>query len=72
MNAMAKIEELALRVAEDALGPDSTPEDRREALKILNAHYTMLLKFKAKSEDDSDEPNFNDFAETLNGIATKN
>lgn len=72
MNAMAKIEELALRVAEDALGPDSTPEDRREALKILNAHYTMLLKSKAKSQDDTDEPNFNDFAETLNGIATKN
>jgi hypothetical protein len=72
MNAMAKIEELALRVAEDALGPNSTPEDRREALKILNAHYTMLLKSKVKSEGDSDEPNFNDFAETLNGIATKN
>jgi hypothetical protein len=69
---MAKIEELALRVAEDALADTATAEHRMEALKILNAHYTMLLKSKAKSQDDGDEPNFNDFAETLNGIATKN
>ena len=72
MNAKEKIEELALLVAADALDPECSAEDRREALKILNPHYTMLLKSKAKSQDDSDEPNFNDFAETLNGIATKN
>lgn len=47
MNAKDKIEELALRVAEDALSNDATPEDRREAFKILNPHYTMLLKSKA-------------------------
>lgn len=35
-------------VAMDALDPDASPEDRREALKILNPHYTMLLKSKAK------------------------
>ncbi len=47
MNAKEKIEELALTVAMEALGPDVSPEDRREALKILNPHYTMLLKSKA-------------------------
>jgi len=47
MNAKDKIEELALRVAEDALADGASPEDRREALKILNPHYTMLLKSKA-------------------------
>jgi hypothetical protein len=50
MNAKDKIEELALKVALEALGPDVSPEDRREALKILNSHYTMLLKSKAKDE----------------------
>ena len=50
MNAKDKIEELALKVAMEALGPDVSPEDRREALKILNPHYTMLLKSKAKDE----------------------
>lgn len=47
MNAKDKIEELALRVAMDALADSASPEDRREALKILNPHYTMLLKSKA-------------------------
>jgi hypothetical protein len=50
MNAKEKIEELALRVAQDALDPSATPEDRREALKILNPHYTMLLKSKVKDD----------------------
>jgi hypothetical protein len=50
MNAKEKIEELALKVAMEALGPGVSPEDRREALKILNPHYTMLLKGKAKDE----------------------
>lgn len=47
MNAKDRIEELALRVAMDALTDSASPEDRREALKILNPHYTMLLKSKA-------------------------
>ena len=50
MNAKEKIEELALKVAEDALADSATPEDRREALKILNPHYTMLLKSKVKED----------------------
>ncbi len=50
----------------------ATTQDRREALKILNPHYTMLLKSKAKSQDDGDEPNFNQFAEMLNGDTAKN
>jgi hypothetical protein len=50
MSAKEKIEELALRVAQDALDPSATPEDRREALKILNPHYTMLLKSKVKDD----------------------
>ena len=50
MNAKDKIEELAYRVAMDALADSASPEDRREALKILNPHYTMLLKSKAKDE----------------------
>ena len=72
MNAKAKIEELALRVAEDALDPDATPEDRREALKILNTHYNMLVKSKAKDDDDEDENTFEHFAESLNGDSAKN
>ena len=72
MNALQKIEQLAIKVADDALAPDTSPEDRREALKILNPHYTMLLKSKAKSQDDGDEPNFNQFAEMLNGDTVKN
>ncbi len=52
MNAKEKIEELALRVAEDALADSASPEDRREALKILNPHYTMLLRSKAKTNRD--------------------
>ena len=50
MNAKDKIEELALRVAMDALAASASPEDRREALKILNPHYTMLLKSKVKED----------------------
>jgi len=50
MSAKEKIEELALRVAQDALDLNATPEDRREALKILNPHYTMLLKSKVKDD----------------------
>lgn len=72
MNALTKIEELALRVAEDALQDTATPEDRREALKILNAHYNMLVKSRAKSEDDTDGVNFDEFAEALNGNTAKN
>ena len=76
MNAKDEIEKLALLVAQDAIEPGDTPpalrEERREALKILNPHYTMLLKSKAKSQDDGDEPNFNQFAEILNGDAAKN
>jgi hypothetical protein len=67
LNAKDKIEELAVRVAEDALDPNATPEDRRESLKILNSHYTMLLKSKAKSEDEGDEENFDRFSELMNG-----
>ena len=47
MNAKVKIEELALKVAVEALAPDVPLEARMEALKILNPHYTMLLKSKA-------------------------
>ena len=50
MNAKDKIEELALKVAMEALAPDVPLEARMEALKILNPHYTMLLKSKAKDE----------------------
>jgi hypothetical protein len=50
MNAKDKIEELALKVAMEALGPGVPLEARMEALKILNPHYTMLLKSKAKEE----------------------
>jgi hypothetical protein len=68
MNAREKIEELALRVAEDALSAAASPEDRREALKILNAHYTMLLKSKAKIEEPSDDFDFDRFnQESLDG-----
>ncbi len=49
MNAKDKIEELALKVAIEALAPDVSLEARMEALKILNSHYTMLLKSKADS-----------------------
>ena len=72
MNALQKIEQLAIQVADDALDPNTSAEDRREALKILNPHYTMLLKSKAKSQDDGDEPTFAQFAETLNGDTAKN
>lgn len=72
MTAKDKIEQLALRVAEDALAEGVPLETRLEALKILNPHYTMLLKSKAKSEDDGDEPNFNQFSEMLNGDTAKN
>ncbi len=47
MNAKDKIEELALKVAIEALAPGVPLEARMEALKILNPHYTMLLKSKA-------------------------
>jgi hypothetical protein len=50
MNAKDKIEELALKVAMEALAPGVPLEVRVEALKILNPHYTMLLKSKAKDE----------------------
>jgi hypothetical protein len=61
MSAKEKIEELALRVAQDALDPSATAEDRREALKILNPHYTMLLKSKAKDEPEPDGFDFDRF-----------
>lgn len=61
MNAKDKIEELALRVAIEALRPDTSPEDRREALKILNPHYTMLLKSKVKPEEPSEGFDFDAF-----------
>jgi hypothetical protein len=61
MNAKEKIEELALRVAQDALDPNASPEDRREALKILNPHYTMLLKAKVKIEEPSEGFDFDQF-----------
>ncbi len=64
--ALHKIEELALLVAEDALRADTSPEDRREALKILNPHYTMLLKSKAKESATGDGFNFAEFGE-ING-----
>jgi hypothetical protein len=67
MNAKDKIEALAVKVAEDALDPGASAEDRREALKILNPHYTMLLKSKAKSEEDEDDANFDRFTEALSG-----
>jgi hypothetical protein len=50
MNAKDKIEELALKVAMEALVPGVPLEARMEALKILNPHYTMLLKSKVKDE----------------------
>ena len=61
MNAKEKIEELALRVAMDALADSASAEDRREALKILNPHYTMLLKSKAKPEEPSEGFDFDAF-----------
>ena len=68
MNAKEKIEELALKVATDALADGVSAEDRREALKILNPHYTMLLKSKAKIEEPSDEFDFDRFnQESLDG-----
>ncbi len=71
MNAKEKIEELAFLVAEDALDPKASAEDRREALKILNPHYTMLLRLKAKTEEPTGEFDFDQFnLETQNG-ATK-
>lgn len=69
MNVKEKIEELALRVAMDALADGASPEDRREALKILNPHYTMLLKSKAHppaaDESEFDFDRFNQ--ESLDG-----
>ena len=61
MNAKDKIEELALKVAMDALADSASPEDRREALKILNPHYTMLLKSKVKTEEPSEGFDFDAF-----------
>lgn len=61
MNAKDKIEELALRVAMDALADSASAEDRREALKILNPHYTMLLKSKVKTEEPSEGFDFDAF-----------
>ena len=71
MNAKEKIEELALLVAEDALDPDATPEDRREALKILNPHYTMLLKSKAKPDEETGEFDFDRFNQESHDGAAK-
>lgn len=69
--ALHKIEELAILVAEDALNPSCSPEDRREALKILNSHYTMLLKSKAKEPATGDGFNFADFGVTNGGTVTE-
>ena len=72
MNAKEKIELLALKVAEDALSDSASPEDRREALKILNPHYTMLLKSKAKPDEPAGEFDFDQFnQESLDGSTAK-
>lgn len=73
MNAKEQIEALALKVATEALSDACSPEDRREALKILNPHYTMLLKSKANlPELDKGEFDFDQFnQESLDGGTSK-
>ena len=61
MNAKEAIEQLALKVATDALADGTSAEDRREALKILNPHYTMLLKSKVKDVEETGEFDFDRF-----------
>lgn len=71
MNAKEQIEKLALRVAQDALADGASPEDRREALKILNPHYTMLLKSKAKVDEPAGEFDFDQFNQEILDGGTK-
>ncbi len=62
MNAKEQIEQLAVLVAMDALDPKTSAENRLEALKVLNSHYTMLLKSKAKNEEPTGEFDFGQFS----------
>jgi len=46
-----KIEQLATKVADQALGKDTLPGDRVEMLKVLTPFYTLLKKAEAKVEE---------------------
>jgi hypothetical protein len=66
MTIRTDIEKLALMVAKEAMEPGKTFNDRLEALKILNPHYTALLKKKAPEEDDG-EGTMNAFHDSIHG-----
>lgn len=78
MSAKESIEKLAAKVAEAALADGVDLEQRIEALKVLNAHYTILARHKGSVEDGGGESSFADFQqqleeaqeETANGGAT--
>jgi hypothetical protein len=46
-----KIEQLATRVADQALNGDTSAGDRVETLKVLTPFYTLLKKAEAKVEE---------------------
>jgi len=62
-----KMEELALKVIEDAMGEDSSPQDRIQALRHLTAFRVGFKKLKLKDEegDDGDEGIFGAFRDKL-------
>jgi hypothetical protein len=69
MNATrTKIEQLARKVAEDALAEGVPLETRLEALKILNPHYSILIKKQSKGEEEPDEGSFASFQRELERV----
>lgn len=62
MTAREDIEKLASAIAEAALAEGVTLETRIDALKVLNPYFSVLVKNKAKmDEETSGGPSFGDF-----------
>jgi hypothetical protein len=75
MRTLSKIEELARRVADDALGPDNeiSFHNRVEALKVLTPYYVALQKASSAQDEDDDAGTMRELAKTMrehNGPAT--
>lgn len=62
MTAREDIEKLASSIAKAALTEGVTLETRIDALKVLNPYFSILVKNKAKmDEETSSGPSFGDF-----------
>lgn len=56
MTTLSDIEELAEKVAKDAVKPERTLQERIDALKSLTPYYTALKKAELAAPEESDEP----------------